>query len=122
MGVFRRSSLIASLILWIFITFAWDYDNANGALGGFRLYILTRVTVNGQKTVQRSVLQDNIPSTARQVRVFIPDNVAYKSGYVVRAYDKQGNESGDSNEVGLKPRTPGDIQLVPKVPTIDLTK
>lgn len=122
MGIFHKTSLMSLLILWIFITFAWDYDDINRTLGGFRLYRLTRVMVDGKLTVQRVLVQDSISSTARQVRVYIPDNVAYKSGYVLRAYGKTGDESGDSNEVGLRPRTPGEIQLVPGKPDPVLTK
>ena len=117
MGIHRRITAALLAAAFIFVTFAWDHEDVNRNLGGFNLYMLKRVYVNGELKVERYVLKGGIPSTDRQVRVYIPDDVAYRSGYVIRAYDVYGAESGDSNEVGLKPRKPGGVGIIPSRPS-----
>ena len=94
------------LILWIFLGFSWEYDQAESELiDGFRIYH------------QGKIIKDNIPPDVRRVDgVYVPDGVAYGTPFTATAF-KGSDESLHSEPDGLPPRTPDQIDLVPDVPS-----
>lgn len=101
------------------VTFQWDYPSPPTDMGGFYLYSASVAGGPYTKVTSISWVTGTTQYTSAQA-ITAPDAVETKMYFVVSAYDKNGNESGKSNEVSyifdfLAPGSP--INFIIKVVT-----